>query len=165
MQHGPALNVSTACEESMGRTVFRIVILLAAVTFAACDEKLSSLAGPTPNLEPTFTSIQQQIFENTDSSGRTACTTCHTSTGRNPSGGLNLNHDVAYDQLVNLAARGKTGAVRVVPGDAANSYLVQKLEGAPGIAGRRMPFNGPPYLTDGQLLILKRWIAIGAPRN
>ena len=149
----------------MGRNACRIVLLLAVVTLAACDEKLSSLAGPTPNLEPTFASIQQQIFETGDSSGRPACTTCHTSTGRNPTGGLNLNHDVAYDQLVNVAARGIPTATRVVPGDANNSYLVQKLEGAPGIVGRRMPFNGPPYLTDGQILILRRWIAIGAPRN
>ncbi len=149
----------------MGRTVCRLVMLLAAVTFAACDEKLSTLAGPTPSLEPTFASIQQQVFEAGDSSGRPGCTTCHSSTGRNPSGGLNLNHDVAYDQLVNFASRGKVGAVRVVPGDVASSYLIQKLEGAPGIVGRRMPFNGPPYLTDGQMLILRRWIEIGAPRN
>ena len=149
----------------MRRTAFRIVMLLAVVTFAACDEKLSSLAGPTPNLEPTFASIQQQIFEAGDSSGRVACTGCHTSTGRNPSGGLNLNHDVAYDQLVSFASRGKPTATRVVPGDVDNSYLVQKLEGAPGIVGRRMPFAGAPFLTDGQMLILRRWIAIGAPRN
>ena len=149
----------------MSRTVCRIVIVLAAVTFAACDEKLSSIAGPTPGLEPTFSSIQASIFEATDSSGRAACITCHTSTGRTPSGGLNLNHDVAYDQLVNLPSRGKPTATRVVPGDAANSYIVQKLEGAPGIVGRRMPFSGAPFLTDGQMLILKRWIAIGAPRN
>jgi len=149
----------------MGRTACRIVMLLAVVTFAACDEKLSSLAGPTPGLEPTFSSIQASIFEATDSSGRAACITCHTSTGRNPSGGLNLNHDVAYDQLVNLASRGKPAATRVVPGDVNNSYLVQKLEGASGIVGRRMPFAGAPFLTDGQMLILRRWIAIGAPRN
>ena len=30
--------------------------------------------------------------------------------------------------------------------------------------GRRMPNNGPPYLTDGQILILRRWITVGAPR-
>ena len=42
---------------------------------------------------------------------------------------------------------------------------LQKLEGAPGIVGRRMPFSGAPFLTDGQILILRRWIAIGAPRN
>ncbi len=132
---------------------------------AACDEKLSTLAGPTPNLDPTFASIQQNIFEATDSSGRSACTNCHTSTGRNPSGGMNLNHDVAYDQIVNVAARGKAGSVRIIPGDADNSYLIQKLVGDTSIAGRRMPINGPPYLTDGQILIIKRWIAIGAPRN
>jgi hypothetical protein len=28
-----------------------------------------------------------------------------------------------------------------------------------------MPFTGPPYLTDGQILIIRRWIALGAPRN
>jgi len=136
----------------------------ACVLFSACDEKLSSVAGPTPALEPTFASIQREIFESTDSAGRTACTNCHTSTGRTPSGGMNLNHDVAYEQLVNAAVRGKPGAIRVIPGDPDNSYLVQKLEGAASIAGRRMPNNGPPYLTDGQILIVRRWISIGAPR-
>jgi hypothetical protein len=133
--------------------------------FSACDEKLSSVAGPTPGLEPTFASIQRDIFESTDSAGRSACTQCHSSTGRNPSGGLNLNHDVAYEQIVNAAVRGKPGAIRVIPGDPAGSYLIQKLEGAASIAGRRMPNNGPPYLTDGQIMILRRWITIGAPRN
>lgn len=145
-----------------------LCVTLCAVAIAgasACDENLRSIAGPTPNLEPTFATIQRDVFEATDSSGRTPCVTCHTSTGRNPSGGLNLNHDVAYDQLVGVAARGKATAMRVIPGDADNSYLIQKLMGAAGIAGRRMPTNGPPYLTDGQVLILQRWIATGAPRN
>jgi len=66
---------------------------------------------------------------------------------------------------VNAPARGRTGALRVIPGDADSSYLIQKLEGTAGIAGRQMPFNGPPYLTSGQLQIIRRWIAIGAPRN
>jgi hypothetical protein len=131
----------------------------------ACDEKLSTLAGPTPNLEPTFASIQSQVFETTDSAGRTACITCHTNVGRNPSGGLNLTHDVAYDQLINVPSRNKPGAIRVVPSDPEHSYLIHKVEGRPGIAGNRMPNNGPPYLSAGQILILKRWIEIGAPRN
>lgn len=141
-----------------------LVVLGACATFG-CDESLKSLAGPTPNLEPTFSSIQREIFESTDSSGRQACTTCHTSTGKNPSGGLNLDHDVAYDMLVNASVKEKPGAIRVIPLDPDNSYMVQKLQGTSGIAGRRMPFSGPPYLTDGQILIIRRWIAIGAPRN
>src|SRR5579864_6520298 len=141
------------------------VLLVSTATLAACDESLSSLAGPTPNLAPTFASIQHEIFESTDSAGRAACINCHTDTGRVPTGGMNLNHDVAYDQLVNAPAHGKPGAVRVIPGDPDSSYLIQKLEGTPGIVGRRMPFTGPPYLTDGQILIIRRWIALGAPRN
>jgi len=137
---------------------------MACMASFGCDEKLSSVAGPTPTLEPTFASIQTDIFQTTDSSGRTPCTQCHTSTGRNPSGGMDLNPNVAFDQLVNAAVRGKPGAIRVIPGDPDHSYLVQKLEGDASIVGRRMPINGPPYLTDGQIKIIRRWIAIGAPR-
>ena len=145
----------------------RLLLLAFVVAFAAiaaaCDEKLSDIAGPSPNLQPTFSSIQREIFETTDASGRAACTNCHTDVGgRNPSGGLNLRREVAYAALVNVASRAKAGAVRVVPGDAANSYIVHKLEGRPDITGERMPRTGGPYLTEGQLTILKRWIATGA---
>jgi len=139
-------------------------ITLTLVASAACDEKLSTLAGPTPNLEPTFASVQAEVLEKTDSAGRRACMGCHTNTGRNPAGGMNLNHDTAYDQLINVPARGKPGAIRVIPGDPENSYIIHKIEGRTDIVGGRMPFNGP-FLTDGQILIIRRWIAIGAPRN
>ena len=150
----------------MPRQVLRLAVLIAATAaLTACDEKLSSIAGPTPNLEPTFASIQKEIFETTDSAGRVACTGCHTSNGRTPAGGLNLNHDVAYDNLVNVPSRAKPGAIRLIPGDPENSYIVHKVEGRSGITGRRMPFSGEPFLAAGQVLILKRWIEIGAPRN
>ena len=149
----------------MQKISLRLVLFASTIGIAACDEKLATLAGPTPNLEPTFTSIQRDIFETTDSSGRTACVNCHTSTGRNPSGGLNLNHDVAYDQLVNAPSRGKPTATRIIPFNPDDSYFVHKLEGQSDIVGRRMPITGPPYLTDGQILIIRRWIAIGAPRS
>ena len=142
-----------------------LLLLMAGLTATACDESLSKLAGPTPSLEPTFASVQKEIFESTDAAGRVACVNCHTSTGRNPAGGLNLNHDAAYDALVNVPSRGKPSAVRVIPGDPENSYIVHKIEGRSGIVGVRMPFSGAPFLTDGQILILKRWIADGAPRN
>ena len=142
-----------------------MLLVFACVSAAGCDQKLSTLGGPTPNLEPTFSSVQSQIFETTDVAGRQACVNCHTNVGRNPSGGLNLAHAVAYDQIVNVPSARKTGAIRVIPGDPENSYLVHKIEGRTGIVGARMPISGPPFLTDGQILILKRWIAQGAPRN
>ena len=142
-----------------------ICVMAAALAAGGCDEKLSKLAGPTPGLEPTFSSVQSQIFETTDSAGRQACINCHTAAGRNPSGGMNLTHDVAYAQIVNVPSRGKPTAIRIIPGDPVHSYLVHKLEGAPDIVGLRMPFSGAPFLTDGQMIILKRWIELGAPRN
>jgi len=142
-----------------------VALSITLLATAACDQPLSSVAGPTPLLEPTFASIQSQIFESTDSAGRLACITCHTNVGRNPAAGMNLTHDVAYAQIVNMPSARKAGAVRVIPGDPDNSYLVHKVEGLSDIIGVRMPFSGPPYLTDGQIMILKRWIALGAPRN
>ena len=147
------------------RTSATVLLSLSCLAAAGCDQKLSTLAGPTPGLEPTFSSVQSQIFETTDVAGRQACVNCHTNVGRNPSGGLNLTRAVSYDQIVNVASARKPGAIRVIPGDPENSYLVQKIEGRPGIVGNRMPNGGPPFLTDGQILILKRWIALGAPRN
>jgi hypothetical protein len=141
-----------------------LLALALAMSAVACDEKLSTLAGPTPDLEPTFASIQRDVFETTDAAGRTSCVTCHTDVGRAPAGGLNLTHDVAYDQIVNVTSVQVQSLKYVSPGNPDGSYLLQKVMGT-AVVGRRMPFNGPPYLTDGQILILKRWIELGAPRN
>lgn len=146
------------------RHYLRILTIAAfAAGAAACDEDLSSLTGPTPNLEPTFSSIQANIFEATDSSGRLACTNCHA--GRNPLTSLNLLHDVAYDQLVGRASGQRSDLMLVKPGDPENSYLIHKLDGRSGIVALRMPRNSPAFLTDGQILVIKRWIETGAPRN
>lgn len=128
----------------------------------ACDENLSDVAGPTPNLEPTLSSIQREIFNQTDSSGRLACTQCHTDNGRTPSAGLVLLEGRSYGALVGVAASGKPGAVRVIPGDPDNSYLLHKLEGRSDIVGQRMPRGNGPFLTEGQISIIRRWIELGA---
>ena len=145
---------------------FRVLMLvIAPAVFAGtvgCDEKLSDLTGPTPNLEPTFSSIQQNILEAGDSSGRPACTTCHNG---NPFVPGNYTHTNAYAALVNARSVERPALFRVAPGDPDNSYMVHKLEGGPDIAGTRMPRGGPPYLTSGQMLVIRRWIAEGAPNN
>jgi hypothetical protein len=140
------------------------LIIVAACTVSACDEKLTDIAGPeSPNLQPTFASIKNEILSTTDLGGRTACITCHTNQGRTPAQGLNLFSD-PYTALVNVPSRQRQGAVLVIPGDPESSYLIRKLEGR-DITNARMPQNGPPYLTSGQILILRRWIEIGAPNN
>lgn len=148
----------------MTETAYRILLVAAmAGGLMACDEKLSDVAGPSPNLQPTFSSIQREIFNTTDSSGRQACTTCHVPGG--PAGFLPLVEGVAYGNLVGRVSGAKPGAVRVIPGDPDNSYLVQKLEGAPGIVGQRMPRTTGPFLTEGQMRIIRRWIELGAEND
>jgi hypothetical protein len=145
----------------MRRRLFYGALAMAfTIGVAACDEKLSDLTGPTPNLEPTFSSIQREIFDTRDSAGRAACTQCHNVVGGRFNG-LDLTSTVAYANLVGVASRGNPGAVRVIPGDPEHSYLVRKIEGR-DIVGARMPIIGPPYLTDGQILVIRRWIELGA---
>jgi hypothetical protein len=133
---------------------------------AGCDEKLRDITGPTPELAPTLSSIQRNIFTTTDSAGRAACTNCHTTAGgRVPPVGMDLGSPNVHGQIVNVAAVGKPGAIRIIPGDPENSYLIHKIEGRTGIAGLRMPRSGPPYLTDGQIRVIKRWIELGALNN
>jgi hypothetical protein len=138
-----------------------LTALLGASTIG-CDEKLRDVAGPTPNLTATFSSIQREIFNTADSSGRAACTQCHNAQGALFAARLNLSEGVSYAALVGMPSSDKAGAVRVRPGDPDNSYLVQKLEGAAGIVGDRMPRTGGPFLTAGQMLVIRRWIQLGA---
>ena len=116
------------------------LVVVTTLGSVGCDEALSDLTGPTPNLEPTFSSIQQEIFSSGDSSGRPACTNCHNAVGSRFNG-LDLSPAVSYSNLVNVASRAKAGAVRVIPGDPENSYLIHKLEGRSTIAGVRMPLG------------------------
>lgn len=145
---------------------FFVCVLPLVVAGAGCDEKLSDLTGPTPDLKPTFASIQKEIFSTTDSSGRLACTNCHVAGGAANGTGLFLNDPAtAYSLLVGRPSRFAAGQTLVVPGDPDNSYIVKKLEGANGITGLRMPRNNGPFLTEGQMLVIRRWIKDGASNN
>lgn len=135
---------------------------LCLVPSIACDEQLQDVAGPTPTLQPTLSSIQRNIFNASDATSRLACTQCHTNVGRNPSSGLNLVEGRSYLSLVGQPSVGKPGATLVVPGDPDNSYIIKKLEGAADIAGVRMPRGAGPFLSAGQISIIRRWIALGA---
>src|SRR4029434_1638205 len=145
---------------------FRVLsLLVAAAVFAgtaACDEALSDLTGPTHNLERTFITIQQEILNTADSSGRPACTNCHNG---NPFVPGNFTGANAYAALVGARSVEKPSLLRVAPGEPDSSYMVHKLEGGPDIVGERMPRGGGPFLTGGRMLVIRRWIAEGAQNN
>jgi mono/diheme cytochrome c family protein len=133
--------------------------LLIAMAAGACgDSPAAPTTGGGTTAAPTLTQIQAQIFD-------ASCVSCHTDVGRTPAGVLNLKAGSAFPNLFSQASSGLPGATRVVPGNPGGSYLVQKLEGAVGIAGLRMPRNGPPFLTDAQVKMVRDWITAGAQNN
>lgn len=141
------------------------VLMAAAACVAGCDEKLADVAGPTPNLTPTFSSIYQEILVSANPAGRQACVRCHTP-GRSGFREVGMDFstpDTAYAHLVGVRSVLKPGLLRVAPGDPNNSFLIHKLEGR-DIVGLRMPQHADP-LTAGQIQIIARWIQRGAPRD
>lgn len=111
----------------------------------------------TVSLPVSFASDVQPIF-----TANCALAGCHT--GANPTGSLNLSAGQSRAQLVNVAAVGFPGAIRVIPGDASNSYLIRKLEGGPNISGVRMP-EGAPALPTATIQKIRDWITAGALNN
>lgn len=87
---------------------------------------------------------------------------------------LDLRSGAAYAELVKHRAEARKGAVRVLPGDATASFLVDKLTGALGAQeGKLMPIDAdtgapiepnplPPNFIDQ---VLNPWIAAGASDN
>jgi cytochrome c5 len=108
-------------------------------------------AGGTTTLQPTFQSIQDNVFT-------PICTACHTGAGAPH--GLRLDAADSYALLVGVASDEVPSLQRVKPSDPANSYLIQKLEGTAAVGGR-MPLNGTP-LSQADIAMIRQWITDGA---
>jgi hypothetical protein len=141
----------------------RSFLPLALVTLAACTagngegldaNGLPIGAEPPPDqtLTATFASIQANIFT-------PICTRCHS--GPAAPQGLQLDAQHSYALLVGVPSTESPALLRVKPGDPDSSYIVQKLEGAPGIVGARMPYGGP-YLSQSTIDVIRQWITDGA---
>lgn len=142
----------------MKHSLLRLGLTLAVTTFfAACGDDTPTTPTPQPTAA-SLSSIQTSILT-------PQCEPCHTDVNRSPAGGLTLKSGATWPNLVNAASSAKAGATRVIPNNASGSYLVQKLEGAADIVGRRMPPTGPPFLTDAQVALIRQWISEGARNN
>lgn len=130
---------------------------------ALSAEKIQAIRDWVNNgaLGPSLRSIQQNIFSPGSSSG---CIACH-SVGGGDSGGLNLEDGQAWSNLVGIQ-RSNGSEIRVVAGDADNSFLIDKLEGnnLGGSRGNRMPLNQTPLEQD-VIDVIRDWINAGASNN
>ena len=102
----------------------------------------------------TLAQLSSEIF-----TPRCALSGCHS--GGIPTGGMSLTADRIATEIINVASSGKSGEIRVVPGESANSYILKKLRGESGISGSQMPLVGSP-LTSAQLDLIAQWIDAGA---
>lgn len=104
----------------------------------------------------TFTAIQDNVFTPT-----CAVSGCHA--GASPAAGMDLSAGQAFANIVGVASGEVPPLQRVNPGDADNSYLVQKVEGTAAVGGQ-MPLGGPP-LSSELMQNIRAWIAAGAENN
>ena len=127
-----------------------LFVMVAVVFLSACGDSPTGNGGGDDRViiaNPLFATDIQEIFT------RTGCTAsnCH---GSSIQGGLGLaSASASFLDLVNI--------VRVVPNDAVNSYLVQRLEGTGGI---RMP-QGLGALDNIDMTNIMNWINTGALNN
>ena len=102
-------------------------------------------------LAPTLVSIQANVFT-------PICTHCHT--GASAPQGLRLDDGTSCANLINVHSPQDSSLIRVVPGNANASFIIQKLEGTQTV-GARMPFGGP-YLPQSTIDVIRQWITNGA---
>jgi hypothetical protein len=134
----------------------------AALSLAACGD---GGTGPNDNggggdtrtivADPSFGTVIQEIFN------RRGCNSgsCH---GSSQQAGLDLRTGSSHANLVNVLAT-QSGTMRVIPGNANDSYLIVKVEGRQTV-GQRMPVGGAA-LDNIDLTNLKNWINQGAQNN
>ena len=111
---------------------------------------------PPPPPAPTLTQLKSTAF--------TVCGGCHTGGGASLPSSMDLTPGGIYASIVNVASVEQPALKRIKPGDPNNSYVVQKLEGAAGISGVRMPFGGP-YLDQATIDKVRAWVTAGAQNN
>ena len=105
----------------------------------------------------------------------THCTDCHISggvgyiaTGGDQADGLDLTSGASFAGLVGIRTSQDPQTAprwRVMAGEPDSSYLVQKVVSSSPKSGTRMPQDGPPFLSDGEVELIERWIEEGAEEN
>jgi hypothetical protein len=150
---------SSAPATRASRVRLAALATLLGVAFSCVDLRIEPVpaGGNHPIANPSFSTHLQPILTQT-------CATsgaCHLGPGSQL--GLDLSTGQSYDNLVNVQASERPSLLRVEPGDPDSSFLILKLEGAPG-AGVRMPSGAPPLAAE-VIQSFRNWITNGAPNN
>ena len=137
-----------------------IVLMLSVAGCAGNGEGLNqngepigpSSGGSSGTVTADFQSIQDNVFT-------PICSKCHI--GASAPEGLQLDAAHSYNLLVGVASVEEPNLLRVDPGNPDTSYMVLKIEGAPGIEGGQMPLGETP-LPQATIDAMRQWITDGA---
>jgi hypothetical protein len=129
-------------------------LLLFAAAGCGSGRTIGGTAAVVPPTGVDFTTQIQPIFTN-----NCALSGCHAS--GSASGGMVLDPGQAYANLVNVTSSEVAPDKRVVPGNSAASYIIEKLTHTAPRSGERMPLGGDP-LPDDQINLIRTWIDEGA---
>ena len=116
-------------------------------------DPLSAGGGTTGPITADLQSIQDNVFT-------PICSKCHI--GASAPEGLQLTAGDAYNNLVGVPSVEQPNVLRVEPGNAADSYMIRKIMGTPGISGGQMPLGETPLPAATQAT-MAQWVTNGAP--
>jgi hypothetical protein len=116
-------------------------------------QPISSGGGTSGPVTADFQSIQDNVFT-------PICAKCHI--GASAPHGLQLDAAHSYNLLVGVPSSEQPSVLRVKAGDPDDSYMVRKIENAPGITGGQMPLGEKP-LPQATIDAIRQWITDGAP--
>jgi hypothetical protein len=136
---------------------------LCALCLVACGGGSSSEAASAPGgtdsggTQATFTEVYTTILQST-------CSPCHHPGGEGSFQDFS-SQSSAYAAIVDVKASGpscgSSGDIRVVPGNASQSLLFEKVSEATPPCGSQMPLGGP-FLSSAQVTLIEDWINAGA---
>lgn len=141
------------------QTFWKYILTITVITFliSCVDQIVESTSSIDEEKEivivaPNFSEIQSNIFNQS-----CAFSGCHVSGSVSPDLSGNTHSNIYNKQS-------STGMDYIEPNDPSNSYLLQKVLGASGISGSRMPIS-VSTLTQTQIDAITDWINDGAKNN
>lgn len=155
----------------MDNLLFIVYSLFWTVLCVSCRGDGAGLTESGDLLTPGSLSFAGQIQPIFD----TNCIRCHApggvgfiETGGAQNNGLDLTRGSSYGKLVNqptFQAPEISPRWRVLPNEPDSSYVIQKSTSDSPKSGNRMPKDGPPFLSQSEIQLLRTWIEQGAQNN
>lgn len=135
------------------KNISLIILIIVSIVFFSCSEDQTTAPQTSGTPLAKFSDIKAKVFINcTDAQ-------CHSAAGS--TGGLVLESNVAYNNLVGVQSNLFPQFKRVEAGSSANSLIVKILRGE---VSPQMPFNRTP-LPAATIDSIAKWIDNGALDN